>query len=154
MKQKLNCYFYLICTLLLASCTGNTLYYSYHPTPITGWDKKDTLYFNIQLKDSLQLLNIQTDIRNNAAYPYNNIALIISHNFKNKSRFELDTIYYHLTDEEGNRNEHGWSCLSPSSNRLKPIFVRDSGHYQIKIYHGMSDDLILGIHDIGIKIER
>ena len=41
--------FFIVC--VLTSCTGNTMYYSYSPTPSDGWEKDDTIYFHIPIRE-------------------------------------------------------------------------------------------------------
>ena len=144
--------FFIVC--VLTSCTGNTMYYSYSPTPSDGWEKDDTIYFHIPIKDSLSLIQINTEIRSSDAYPYKELWLIVSHNFKNKEYWEIDTLQFILADDEGKRNEQSWSCFYPKSKALNPIFVKDTGNYVMKINHYMHDEHLIGIHNIGININK
>ena len=119
-----------------------------------SWEKSDTLHFDIPVNDSLMLLHISTEVRYSDQYPYKDFWVEIRKNFKGESVFEVDTLQFILADSIGRRSEQGWSCLYQIKHRMNPVFVRDTGMYAIKINHLMKDDSLIGIHDIGIKIDK
>ena len=130
------------------------MYYSYIPTPSAGWEPNDTLIFTIPVADSLSLFYINTEIRNTDSYPYKDLWLTVSHNFKDKNQWEVDTIKFILADDEGKRHNQSWSYFYQKQKSIEPVLVRDSGSYCIKVNHLMQNTSIQGIKDIGIKISK
>ena len=148
-------WFAIIITICVAiGCNDKTMYYSYTPTPSTGWEKNDTLQFNIPVNDSLVLLYLNTEVRSSNTYPYRDLWLEVRHNLKGSDTWQVDTLQFVLADEEGKRTDQSWSCFYQKSKHLNPIFVKDTGTYVVKINHAMYDNNIKGIHDIGILISK
>ncbi len=119
-----------------------------------GWNKNDTLIFQIPIKDSLSLYHLTAEVRSSDLYPYKDLYLVINNNFKSKDNFVSDTIQFILADSIGRRSEQGWSCLYQMKQSLYPVFVKDTGNYIVKINHIMRDQNLTGLHDIGIKLSK
>ena len=56
-------------------------------------------------------------------------------------------------DKEGKWNGTGWGSLFQSTLPIGSAIVRHPGNYTFKITHGMQDELLKGINDVGVKIE-
>ena len=85
-------------------------------------------------------------------YPYQNIWILFEES-KSAEHISKDTIEYLLADDFGKWKGNGISLFQ---NRI-PIKTRyifpDTGKYTITIRHGMRDDKLKGIEDIGLHIE-
>ena len=104
------------------SCDTNTPYYHYAHTPIDGWEKNDTLRYDVQPLKKGGEHKITVALRLNGAYPF---------------RFTGNGIsYYQYTVPVC--QEH--------------FMENDSIH--ITIRHAMKRDILPGISDIGVKLER
>lgn len=153
MKNLLrNSIWILLATCLTAACNENTVYHSYQSIPTEGWKKSDTLFFNVPIKDSLALLQLSAEIRNESNYAYRNIYLTVSHNLENSTVWKTDTLLLILADKEGKWNGTGWGSLFQSTLPIGSAIVRHPGNYTFKITHGMQDELLKGINDVGVKI--
>lgn len=142
----------LLTTWVLTACDENTVYHSYQSTPPDGWKKSDTLFFNVPVKDSLALLQLSAEIRNESNYAYRNIYLSVSHNLEDSTVWKTDTLLLILADKEGKWNGTGWGSLFQSTLPIGSAIVRHPGNYTFKITHGMQDELLKGINDVGVKI--
>lgn len=138
----------------MVACNENTLYHSYQSLPLEGWKKSDTLFFNIPLKDSLTLLRLSAEIRNESNYKYQNLYLIISHNLEDSTSWKTDTLQFTLSNNEGKWKGTGWGSLFQTSTYIGNAVARRPGSYTLKVFHGMQDDPLKGLNDIGIKIEK
>ena len=153
MKNLLrNSIWLLLATCLTAACNENTGYHSYQSIPTEGWKKSDTLFFNVPVKDSLALLRLSAEIRNESNYAYRNIYLTVSHNLEDSTVWKTDTLLLILADKEGKWNGTGWGSLFQSTLPIGSAIVRHPGNYTFKITHGMQDELLKGINDVGVKI--
>ncbi|WP_455585780.1 gliding motility lipoprotein GldH [Bacteroides sp.] len=144
----------LIAGWLITACNENTVYHSYRPIPLEGWQKSDTLFFNVPVKDSLRHLHLSAEIRNKSNYAYRNLYLSVSYNLEDSTKWKTDTLLLILADKEGKWYGTGWGSLFQSTLPIGSVVVRHPGNYTFKIIHGMQDELLKGINDIGIKIER
>lgn len=156
LKLKKNNIVWLPVLLLLAACSfnHNTVYYSYLHTPDKGWTKNDTLAFHIPVPDSLQPYKVSVEIRNQAAYPYENLYLFISHNTEDSVIFITDTVCYTLADKSGKWMGTGLGTLFQTGFCYYKFIPKHPGNYTFKVVHGMKDELLKGINDIGLKIEK
>lgn len=155
MKVKKNNLSILLFILLLISCDFNTVYHTYNHIPLTGWNKNDTLYYNVTPITYSETLQTSIEIRNNSHYPYSNLYLFVHYNLPDTSLFFTDTIECILADEQGKWKGEGLGTLYQSSVLWKDFHVKDSNmNYQIKITHGMTDSVVKGIVDVGIHMKK
>ncbi len=62
---------------LLSSCNRHTVYDHYSHTPIAGWEKNDTLVFDIPKLTAGGMYQQFLGLRINGAYPFMNLYLIV-----------------------------------------------------------------------------
>lgn len=147
----------LLCLLavgIATACDTRTVYHTYLPIPPKGWGKGDTLFFHVPLNDSLTLLHLTAGVRNESSYPYQNLYLFVSHNLEDSTQWKTDTLEFELTNREGRWTGTGWGSLYQSALPMKSAGLRHAGNYTIKVAHGMKDEILKGISDIGIEIEK
>lgn len=156
LKPKKNNIVWLPVMLLLAACSfnHNTVYYSYLHTPGKGWARKDTLVFPVTVRDSLKPYKVRVEIRNQAFYPYEDLYLFISHNTEDSAIFITDTIRYMLADKSGKWVGTGLGTLFQNSFPYYRFIPLHPGKYTFKVTHGMKDEALQGITDIGLKVDR
>lgn len=144
----------------LASCNHDAVYYHYESTPAEGWERNDTLTFDLSPLDRIGFYDIALGIRSNGTYPFQSVTIIVDqttynarrHNTKGTTR--SDTVVFALTDKYGKNKGTGLSLYQYEmplrlSQEFKP---GDSIHYAIR--HYMRRNIIPGITDIGLKITR
>lgn len=147
------CLFLLI--WLTAACVEHTVYHSYQSIPQQGWSKGDTLTFQIPITDSVPTtLELTAQVRNYNCYLYQNLFLVIAHNLQDSSVFQTDTIEFLLADKEGNWKGGGWSSLIQASLPLGRVVSQHAGNYAFKICHGMKDEKLKGVRDVGIHLRK
>ncbi len=105
MKSLLkNSLFVLFSACLLTACNENTVYHSYQSLPDEGWEKSDTLSFQIPITDSIPTtLRLFAEVRNRIEYPYHDLHLFISQNLQDSTVWRTDTIVFSLADSTGTR---------------------------------------------------
>lgn len=139
---------------LIAACSENAVYHSYRPIPSAGWEKGDTLFFNVAVADSLQPLQLFAEIRNKSNYAYRNLYLSVSHNLEDSTVWKTDTLLFILADEEGKWTGTGWGSLFQSTLPIGTVSVQHPGNYTFKVVHDMQDVLLKGVNDVGIRVDR
>ncbi len=144
---------------LLSSCKDSLVYDQYTHTPIAGWEKNDTLSFEIPPLATAGYYQEQLGLRINGAYPFMGLTLIVEQTIypdKNKKQEKLekaDTIQCDLIDKNGVTKGQGISSYQYNF----PINVyrfceNDSIHVTIR--HDMKREILPGISDIGLKLTR
>ena len=136
------------------ACDEQTVYHSFQSLPTEGWQRNDTLFFNVSVADSATLYNVSVEVRNRNNYPYQNLDILISYNLEDSTVWKTDTLKFTLTDQEGKWKGTGWGSLYQSALPLKDCSIKHPGNYTFKVVHGMKDEQITGIIDVGLKIEH
>lgn len=74
-----HCFVIIVAISLItfASCTGNKVYDHYEHTPIAGWDKVDTLSFNVPALQDSGRYATNLGLRINDAFPFQSFTLIV-----------------------------------------------------------------------------
>ena len=139
----------------LVACDKQTIYHSYQSLPAEGWQKKDTLSFNVEVPDSFTYYKLSVEVRNRNDYPYQNINLSIRYIAPTDTlSLPADTIQLTLANKEGKWKGTGWGSLYQSEFPIGSIQIGKPGIYQFKIAYAFPDKVLSGINDIGIKLKR
>lgn len=140
----------------LSSCAEGEIYYRYHHLQNAKWYKDSTLVFKI---DSLSFIpqrpyNVSVEVANNKSYPYQNLWLYVEHNFSD-SLFHRDSLQLSVTDAYGRAKGKGVGRLYQLSIPYKTQVFRDSIlDYEVRITQTMTDNPLIGIEKIGLKIQK
>lgn len=139
----------------MTACNENTVYHSYQTLPEEGWAKSDTLSFQIPIIDSVPpTMRLFAEVRNRSNYPYRNLHLFISQNLQDSTVFQIDTLTINLADSTGKWKGKGWGSIYQSAIFFKSVRPLHSGNYTFKIISGMKDEMMNGLNDIGIRVEK
>ena len=145
--------FFLLIGLFLSSCTGNTLYHSYQSLPAEGWDRSDTIRFDVP--EAKQGINgsLFIGLRTVAHIGFRDIVLAVEQCDDAGKVCRCDTIRYPLTDEEGNALTKGVNTHQYETQQL-PFRMRKGQSGSICIHHLMRREMISGITEVGVRIEE
>lgn len=150
-----NSLFCLLGMCLITACDKNIVYHSYQSLPTKGWTKSDTLSFHIPVRDSIpSTLKIFAEVRNESNYPYHDLYLYVNDNLLDSTTWCTDTIAISLADSTGRWTGKGWGSIYQASTFIKSVHPIYPGNYTIRVMHGMKDEKLIGLNDIGIRIER
>lgn len=139
---------------IMGACETNTVYHSYQHISDKGWAKNDTLLFSFPITDSVPNYKFYIEVRNNEGYPYQDIFLFVKRRNTTSSSFITDTVKCILSDEQGKWRGTGLGALYQSVYPYIIVPYSQVGSDTLRISHGMRDDLLRGINDIGILIEK
>ena len=142
----------LFCVLVTA-CNQKTVYYHYEQTPMTGWDKNDTLSFVIGPISSSGRYQEELGLRISGEYPFTGLNLIVEQRNKSKQLLRVDTLACNLINEQGNVKGRGVSQFQ----YLFPLTIMDlqeNDQLFVKVRHDMKRDILPGISDVGLRLVR
>lgn len=146
--------FIFVQVLLLCSCEDSTLTEQTASVDPLGWKINDTIGFSYEVKDSLVPVDFLVTTRNESNYPYSNMFLFLDTRFPD-GRMIRDTVELTLASTEGKWLGEGFGSIKFSSFLLKHnVLFPMNGTYRFIVGHGMRDEALKGIHDIGIKIQK
>lgn len=151
-KKSLFILFALLITL--ASCDRKGVFDNYVTIPDTGWNKDSMAVFRVKIKDIDKHYNLYVNIRNKGEYVNSNLYLFIDVKGVN-GKNERDTLNCILADQSGKWRGSGWGNYYQLTQLYKKgIKFPEKGEYTFMLIHGMRPDVVEGIRDIGLRVER
>lgn len=119
----------------------------------SGWEASNPARFEWLVTDSLSRYDFFIDLRHDQSYPFSNIYLFVEFTFPN-GRMMRDTLSCELADERGKWLGSGFGNLVDHRIGFRratgfPL----NGDYDLSISHGMRMDPLIGISDVGFRLE-
>lgn len=151
-KIKVFCAFTI--TLFFVSCAGNDVYFQYHEVASDGWSMDSTYVYDVNIADSSANYNVYVNVRNRGEYPHQNLWLFVK-KISQDSIVVTDTINFYLADQRGK-----WLGSGVGSVFEMPVLYQQNirfpkaGNYRYELSHGMRDSVLIGINDIGLRVEK
>lgn len=148
---------YLLSVVLglgLFACGNNSVYEESKQIKNAEWSVDSLAVFSVPVVDTIDFFDVYVSVRNNNDYSESNLYLFIKTTSPQGS-YVVDTINLQLADEYGN-----W--LGKRVSRLwdnKFLFRRNvrfanSGNYKFAIQQGMRHNVLEGISDVSVTIEK
>tara|TARA_B110000003_G_scaffold56122_1_gene56153 strand:+ start:29183 stop:29650 length:468 start_codon:yes stop_codon:yes gene_type:complete len=144
----------LICACLLAvGCGEPPLFAESEDVDPNGWYGEDALSFQWEVSDTLQRQDVILDLRHAQDYPFSNLYLFLMYEFPN-GKTRTDTVACTLADELGRWRGSGFGDLVDQRFLLQSqVAFPLSGSYHVKIAHGMREDPLTGLANVGLRLE-
>ncbi len=140
--------------LFFVSCDQSKVFDLYLEVDSHGWKATDTIDFEFEIDSQENILyNTLIGLRNNNNYSYANIFFFVDVEYPN-GLHRIDTLQYILAAPDGKWLGSGVGEIKYNLLKFKENETMQSGLYKYKIVHGMRDDVLIGIEDIGLRIER
>lgn len=147
-----------IVTLLLVITTGcddKRVYHSYAHTPLAGWEKNDSVAFDVAPLQETCPYIISLGLRLSDEYPFRNLNLVVKQTIihGNQGRTITDTISCNVVDKQGSMRGNGITLYQYDMPLRKLTYQRgDSLHFTIR--HNMKREVLPGIADVGILLKK
>ena len=154
MINNLKIIFGLSLFVLLFGCDPNRVLDHNSPIDKIGWYRLKPITEVVTINDTKQKHNFYINIRNNNEYPYSNIYMFINTKVPS-GKSSRDTVECVLADVDG--KWLGKSSGDISDHRIlikQNVLFPDSGTYTFEIEHAMRVENLLGITDVGLRIEK
>ncbi|MCX8485037.1 MAG: gliding motility lipoprotein GldH [Bacteroidota bacterium] len=140
--------------LLLPGCnmSQTTLAEEFQPIENKTWKWSDSKSFTFTVDDTTHYYNFSIGLRIQGTYAYSNIWMISQIQGNNTNIKEQ--VQVEIADQTGRWLGKGMSNLI---TYLKPIYVQKklaAGTYTWSLSQNMRDELLNGIVDVGIKVEK
>lgn len=145
-------------TLLLlfacVSCDQNLMFSDSQRVNESGWDYDDHIAFDVDVQDSTILYDFLVEVRNRTDYAYSNLFLFITTTFPDGS-VAADTLECPLAAPDGR-----WYGKNSGHYIDSRFFLRQrvrfpfKGVYHFDCTHGMRDSSLVGIRNVGLRIEK
>ena len=134
-----------------SSCDNNKVYDTYYHTSINGWEKNDTLSFNIPKLKQDGMYSSILGLRTNRTYPFMGLTLIVEQTIYPERVIKTDTIDCNLTDQNGNTNGQGINYYQYEFH-VSDMNLKAGDSIHVCVRHDMKREILPGISDVGIKL--
>ncbi len=153
MKRIINITLFAL-VLFVTSCSNKDIFFQYYSLPPEGWSKDSVLVFDVPISDTTANYNVYIYIRNGNNYPYQNFWFFTTKTSPDELS-ESDTIECYLADQQGKWLGSGAGAVFEMPVLFeKNIRFNKSGTYRYSITQGMREDVLVGIQDIGLRVEK
>jgi gliding motility-associated lipoprotein GldH len=140
--------------LLFSSCDPKRVYDKSKKIANAEWKIGEQLKFDVQIDDTLSYHNFYINVRNSGDYSYSNLYFFINTVFPDH-KISRDTVQCILADENGTWLGKGLGDLKDNQILFKKgVRFPKAGLYSFELEQGMYDTTLVGISDIGIRIEK
>lgn len=141
----------IIAATALQSCNESKVYDKYDHTPLSGWEKNDTLRFDIPRLTADGMYESTLGLRITDNYPFMGLTLIVEQRLMPADTIFTDTVKCELTDRNGKTRGKGVSYYQFRCPVTKMQLSKgDSLH--IRVRHDMKREMLPGISDVGISL--
>lgn len=136
------------------SCDQTREYEAWVDLDDMHWHEDSLLQFNMHMGDTLQKYDLKLGVRNTNLYPFQNIWLLVSLDGPSGISFQ-DTLQLTLAKDDGQwlgeRSANLYTMVKPLYSGVQ--FYKP-GDYRIVVQHGMRQEYLEGIANVGFRIEQ
>jgi len=136
----------------LGSCDRKTAYYHYEHTPLAGWEKSDVLTFDVAPLGAGSYKE-EVGVRIDDSFPFMSLSLVVRQTYLPSGYVHSDTVVCNLIDKRGFVKGTGISYYQYLFH-INTIRLKDEDSLHITVKHNMKREVMSGISDIGIRLER
>lgn len=158
--QKFSFGCILAVALSLTSCADeNRVFEENVEIPNEKWTVSEKAILEAEISDTISSHNFLINVRNTERYPYRNLYVFVKTTFPN-GKSSKDTVGIVLADATGRWIGNGSGYLNSSSHLSNTIMYQYnrrfplSGTYRFEIEQAMRTDTLVGIKNIGLRIEK
>ena len=144
----------LLLFLVVISCDSNRVFEEHVAISKGVWNVNNKLLFKVAIPDQMTKYNVYLNVRNGQEYPYSNLFLFLKTVFPD-GHIARDTVELTLADYDGRWLGSGMGSVKFSRFLFqKDVKFEKAGNYQFIFEQAMRVNELIGIHDIGLRIER
>lgn len=160
MIRTKHLFLFVILLAGMASCVDESRVFEENvEIPNEQWTIEERAILETEISDTVSSHNFLINVRNTERYPYRNLYVFVKTVFPN-GKSSRDTVGIVLADATGKWLGSGNGYLVSSSHLSNTIMYRYnkrfplSGKYRFEIEHAMRTDTLVGIKNIGLRIEK
>ena len=139
--------------VLFVGCDSKTVYSHYEHTPQEGWEKNDTLFFEVPPVKVAGIYQEEIGIRTDIGFPFQSLALNVAQDVLPQGEHYQTTKNCVLYDETGKERGSGISRFQ-TVIYLTDVKLNEGESMRIYITHNMRRELMSGVSDIGIILTK
>jgi len=142
-----------LAVVALVACDSRKVYDQYARTPLSGWEKNDTLVYNVPPVAMTGAYEMRLGLRIVNHYPFTAIALVVEQQIFPADTTLRDTIHCQLANERGDFIGCGINCYQYSFH-VADVLLQRGDSAKISVRHNMKREILPGISNIGITLTK
>lgn len=137
----------------ITACNRSKIYSQYEYTPMYGWEKNDVISFDISPVEQAGHYREDLGLRINDTYPFQSLCLVLEQTILPSGYRHNDTLNCSLFDNKGKMKGAGLNYYQYSFH-INTIRLAEGDSLHIEVKHNMKREIMPGITDIGIMVEK
>ncbi|MDR3095063.1 MAG: gliding motility lipoprotein GldH [Bacteroidales bacterium] len=144
----------IVVAFMLVACDRQKIYENDFRIPETGWKQSEMASFEVNVTDTASLCNVYINVRNTSQYKWMELWLFV--NVRTPSGIQQrDTVKIGIADERGKWLGNGLGSKFDNSLLWQHnVRFPETGAYTFEYEQGMRDEPLLGVDDIGLRVEK
>ncbi len=140
--------------LFLTGCDNTGIFNQTVEINEATWPFEKEIHFESQIEDTVNLHDVVINLRTGKTYEYSNLWLFVDFRYPNGKTY-TDTIECPLAYPDGRWvGSTGPGYVNTAIIIKKDMVFPAAGDYKINVRHGMRDDTLSEIKNIGLRIQR
>lgn len=139
--------------MMFSSCQNHLVYSHYESTPVRGWERNDTLSFDVPPMQETAYYKEVVGLRINGDYPFMGLDLVVEQMVLPSQETYIDTLVCKLVDETGRTMGKGINHFQYEIPLTK-LKMNKGDSLHITIHHCMKREILPGISDVGVELTR
>lgn len=135
----------------MVGCGRKTIYHHYEHTPLTGWEKDDTLFFSVEHMTHDAVVQRDVELRIADNYPFRSLSLVVEQTVQPSCHSRRDTLDCQFMTPDGKILGQGIT-LYQYRFPLPDVKLNEGDTLSLRVYHNMRRETLAGIADIGIRM--
>ena len=142
-----------VAALSMAACDDKRVYDNFVHTPLSGWERNDTVTFCVPAMEEEGTYGLFLNMRTSNSFPFTNITMTVNHSVIPSGRRCTDTLKCVLADRGGHSLGKGIN-LYQYRFRIATASFRRGDSLCVNVNHGMRREILPGIADVGLTVEK
>ena len=142
----------LACFLLSACNSQDTLLHTYSHVGTEGWNRSDTLYFDLPQVQTDQDCLLNVGLRLTNRYPYTSLWLVIDEQWDGHS-VQTDTMEYLFIDSLGDFSGRGVNIYQ-YEKPIRRLTLHGNAQGRLRLYHIMNRETIPNVTEVGVRVTK
>ena len=143
----------LLTATAMTACIDDVAYNHYEHTPLSGWEKNDTLFFYTHPIAKPGRYHAYIGLRTTVEFPFTSLNLLVEQRTIPGNKKKTHTLKCKLMEKNGNINGQGVSFFQYEFP-LAVLELHQGDSLQFFIRHDMKREILPGIADVGLKLTR
>lgn len=139
--------------MAICSCDQTTVYAEYRHTYLAGWDRSDTLVYDIAPMEQMGDYMEELGLRINGDYPFREICVIVEQTIIPSNVLRVDTLIINVMEVNGMPRGRGVNSFQYNAP-IGSVRLAENDSLHVVVHHNMRRESLPGVSEVGLKISK